>query len=189
MSHAVLIPAGCLGKPESGPKAGSLHRLTRRQPPATFHYKVVYNVFMTLKNSRHEAFASHVAKGISHTEAAKLAGYAEGSAHVTGCRLLKNAKVLSRIQELKGRVTEQTVTTSGITKAWVISKLRENAEQGMKEGQRTPAIRALELIGKELGMFVDRKEIGIGKLLEMSTEDLVRLLAEIDGEKATAAVN
>jgi hypothetical protein len=63
----------------------------------------------------------------------------------------------------------------------VLAKLRENAEKGMAEGQRAPAIRPLELIGKELGMFIDRKEIGLGKLREMSTEDLVRLLAEIDG--------
>ena len=37
-------------------------------------------------------------------------------------------------------------------------------------------------IGKELEMFVDQKEIGIGKLREMGPEISVRLLAEIDGE-------
>jgi len=144
---------------------------------------------MILKNSRHEAFAQHFAEGRTATEAATLAGYSERSARFRGSKLATNGNIRARIEELKSRASEKTVTTSGITKAWVISKLRENAERGMAEGQRAPAIRALELIGKELGMFVDRKEIGLGKLREMSTEDLVRLLAEIDSETRTAAVH
>src|SRR5262245_23928372 len=115
---------------------------------------------MILKHTKHEAFAQHVAKGVSGTEAAKLAGYAEGSAHVTASRLLRKANILSRIEDVRKHITEMATTSSGISKAWVISRLKENAEKGMAEGQRTPAIRALELIGKELGMFVDRKEIG-----------------------------
>ena len=137
---------------------------------------------MILKNSRHEAFAQYLAEGRTATEAATLAGYSERSARKQGSRLQTNGDIVARIEELKARVSEKTVTATGITKAWVLSKLKENAIDGMTEGQRAPAIRALELIGKELGMFVDRKEIGLGKLREMSTEDLVRLLAEIDGE-------
>lgn len=95
------------------------------------------------------------------------------------------------------------MTATGITKARVVSRLKENAdrvmqavpvlEDGKPTGEYTwnpnAANRSLEFLGKELGMFVDRKEIGIGKLREMSTEDLVRLLAEIDSEKAAVAVN
>jgi hypothetical protein len=58
---------------------------------------------------------------------------------------------------------------------WIIGKLVENAERAMKlpraredddeEGgeftyQGSVANRALELLGKELGMFIDRKEVG-----------------------------
>jgi phage terminase small subunit len=140
---------------------------------------------MILKNSCHEAFAQHIVEGRTATAAATLAGYSEKSARFQGSHLATNPNIRARIEELKARTSEKTVTTSGITKAWVLSQLRENAVQGVAEGQRAPAIRALELIGKELGMFVDPKEISLGRLKEMSTEDLVRLLTEIDGEAQT----
>jgi phage terminase small subunit len=141
-----------------------------------------------LKNARHEHFATLVANGTSGTEAAKVAGYSEVCAHVTGCRLIKNAKVAARIEELRSRKAAQVTSSAGISKAWVIEKLRENAEKGMEEGQRVPAIRALELIGKELGMFVEQKKIQIGRLSEATPEQLLQLLTEIDQELSRARV-
>jgi hypothetical protein len=76
----------------------------------------------------------------------------------------------------------------------VISRLKENADRAMqaarvidKEGKETgeytwqpsAANRALELIGKELGMFVDRKEIGT-RILER-TEGKVKDSLQVDG--------
>jgi hypothetical protein len=40
------------------------------------------------------------------------------------------------------------------------------------------ALRALELIGRELGMFVDRKEVRHGPLLNVTDEELDTILAE-----------
>jgi hypothetical protein len=83
----------------------------------------------------------------------------------------------------------------------VISRLKENADRAMqavpvldKDGKETgeftwnpnAANRSLELIGKELGMFVDRKQISVEDLRKMPTEELVRLLTYIDGEIQTA---
>jgi hypothetical protein len=135
-----------------------------------------------LRNARHEHFATLVAQGTSGTESAKLAGYTPSCAHVTAHRLIRNAKVAARIAELRTRTVEQATSSAGISKAWVISKLQENAEKGMAEGQRAPAIRALELIGKELGMFVDQKKIQIGRLSDATPEQLLELLTEIDQE-------
>ena len=81
-----------------------------------------------LKNSRHEAFAQHLAEGRTATEAATLAGYSEKSARFRGSKLATNSNIRARIEELKARTIEKAVTTTGITKAWVIQKLRENAE-------------------------------------------------------------
>lgn len=139
-----------------------------------------------LKNVRQEAFAQHIARGTTQTEAAKLAGYSEKSARIQGSQLLTNPNIRSRIDELRNRASEKTTDAIAISKGWVLEKLRENAESGMAEGQRTPAIRALELIGKELGMFVDRKQISVEDLRKMPTEELVRLLTYIDGEIQTA---
>jgi len=40
------------------------------------------------------------------------------------------------------------------------------------------ALRALELIGRELGMFIDRKEVRAGPLQDVSEEELDTILAE-----------
>jgi phage terminase small subunit len=66
-----------------------------------------------LKNARHERFAQELAKGKSQSEAYKSAGYsADGnSAEVNAARLLRNAKVSARVEELKGKAAERTVVT------------------------------------------------------------------------------
>src|SRR3954447_742888 len=46
---------------------------------------------------RQEAFARHVAAGRSLTEAARLAGYAWGSARQTGSRLMKEPQIAARV--------------------------------------------------------------------------------------------
>ena len=155
---------------------------------------------MILKNQKHEHFAQLIAKGnITKREAANTAGYSEKGAHVEATRLLKNPKIQARIAELTERKAEKVITTAAITKAWVLEELRENAERCLqrkpildRNGQEVWAFdapganRALELIGKELGMFVERKVIGFRDLRTATAEELMQLLAEIDSMLPTA---
>lgn len=55
---------------------------------------------MSLTNKQ-DKFAYNIADGMNITEAAIKAGYSEKSAHVTGSRTLKMAKVQERIQEIQ----------------------------------------------------------------------------------------
>jgi hypothetical protein len=95
--------------------------------------------------------------------------------------------VLKRVDELLAardladlEATRRATEALGIDKAWVMARLVENAERAL---QRVPvtnedgtvveyryegnvANRALELLGKELGMFIDRKEIRTQATLE-----------------------
>jgi len=103
---------------------------------------------------------------------------------VKACELLKNGKVSVRIEELQSEVSERAI----VSKEWVITKLVENIERAMQntpvldhEGSPTGeyryegsvANRALELVGKELRMFVDRKEVGQpGEFDNLSTHEL-----------------
>jgi phage terminase small subunit len=124
-----------------------------------------------LENTRHERFAQEVAAGKSASEAYQNAGYdAKGnSAEAAASRLLRNVKVADRVSELQERVAEGIV----LTRQWVVERLIENANKAMQsvavldsDGQPVGeyrydggvANRALELLGKELGMFVDRSE-------------------------------
>lgn len=126
-----------------------------------------------LDNPRHERFAQELAKGKTQLEAYRLAGYRpdDGAAN----RLSGNVRVATRVKE----ITERAATRAEITKAWVMERLMRNAqmclgeeplivpgsggegevaEEGRVEFRRDPAAanQALQLLGKELGMFVDR---------------------------------
>lgn len=145
--------------------------------------------------AKQEHFAHLVAKGLSGTEAAKTAGFAAKSAHVLASRMLKLDKVASRVAEIRKNISTLAEEKSAIDKTWVIDQLVENvgmAKQAIavcdREGKETgeyeqnlaAANRALELIGKEIGMFVDRKEIRTGKLDHLSPEDQVTALEAVE---------
>ncbi len=102
-----------------------------------------------LRNQRHERFAQEIARGLAACRAYEAAGYKpnDGSAG----RLHRNAQVLARVRELQGEAAELAV----LDRAFVLSRLMRNADH--EEGH--VANKALELLGKELGMFVDRSEV------------------------------
>ena len=52
-------------------------------------------------------FCLYYIKNFNATQAAIKAGYSPESAHVEGCRLLKNAKVKAEIRRLKGKMQEE----------------------------------------------------------------------------------
>ena len=56
---------------------------------------------------KQEKFCLHYLKTMNATQAAKSAGYSPESAHVQGCRLLKDPKVAARITELKKEMTSE----------------------------------------------------------------------------------
>lgn len=122
-----------------------------------------------LSNPRHELFAQELARGKSATEAYELAGYEPNDGNAS--RLKGNERISARVDEILGRAAERVE----IDRAWVLERLIENANRAMQtnpvldhDGEITGeyryegsvANRALELVGKELGMFVERKEVG-----------------------------
>ena len=110
-----------------------------------------------LTNSRHERFAQGLAQGKTADEAYVLAGYAENRGNAI--RLKANESIVARVAELQ----DQAVAKFILTKEWVIERLIENANRAMEINDGSVANgavanRALELLGKELGMFVERAE-------------------------------
>ena len=129
-----------------------------------------------LQNPKHERFAQEVAKGKPHTEAYEVAGYRDGKRNAH--RLGTNEGILGRVREIldereaiHGQATADAIKATALTKEWVIEMLTQNVARAMQaaavmdsEGnpigefqyQGSVANKALELLGKELGMFVDR---------------------------------
>lgn len=162
-----------------------------------------------LKNARQEVFAQNVASGMSNRDAYIKAGYSDhltGKSTIEmASRLRKKHQIAARIAELLEQrqeadekstalAIERAIEKVALTKEYVITRLMENAERAMQavpvknaKGEETGvyryegsvANRALELLGKELGLFVDRKEVGApGEFADVDARTLRQAIAE-----------
>lgn len=129
-----------------------------------------------LENVRHEKFARLVAAGDPASRAYIEAGYkaaTDTAARANGARLIANDSVASRIAEIRAELEQAAQKAAAVTKEWIVEKLRENALRALqaepvRDSKGNPtgeyayqgnvANRALELLGKEIGMFVERSE-------------------------------
>jgi len=126
-----------------------------------------------LTNNKHEHFAHLVVKGERPAKAYVVCGYSPSGAMQSGNRLLRKPDVAARVAELKSVVSERQVEKTSVDRAWVITRLTENVQRAMqiepvrdREGnpigqytyQGGVANKALELLGKEFGMFYPKPE-------------------------------
>lgn len=140
-----------------------------------------------LRNAKHEHFAQLIAGGLSAPKAYASAGYSEQGAAQSANRLLRDAEVSRRVDELRSAASERAIEKAAIDRAWIIEKLVENAKAAAAAEDFGPSNRALELLGKEVGMFIDRKEIRTGSLDEMKPDELRDLREAIAAERAARA--
>jgi hypothetical protein len=136
-----------------------------------------------LSNPRHERFCQELAKGTSQQQAYVLAGF---KAHASNpSALARDERILARVAEIQEaalemarEATEMAAERLSIDREWVMSRLIQNATTAASEGDFAPSNRALELLGKELGMFIDRKHVDIdGELRGVSDAALIALFA------------
>jgi phage terminase small subunit len=163
-----------------------------------------------LANARQEAFARHSALGLGPVEAAMAAGYRGKRIAGTAGTLAADAAVRARIAELGAAVSSRLVPAviaaggtgrdaagDAIDETWVMARLRLVAERSLqaepvtdRDGNPTGSFtfnaaganRALELMGKALGMFVDRREIRTGPLETKSDHELDALIHKLAAE-------
>lgn len=136
---------------------------------------------MTDKQKR---FCEEYLIDLNATKAAIRAGYAEKAAYSQGQRLLKNVEVAELITKLKAKQSERT----GITADRVLAELSKLGFADMAEVESFRAadkLRALELIGKHIGMFKDVEADA------PALEKLDRILAEVkaDADRKAEAVH
>lgn len=123
-----------------------------------------------LANPRHEAFVQGLFAGKSADQAFADAGYTPNSGNA--CRLKGNEKIQARLSELQARAEKQAM----LDRAGVLKELLENMRLAREGKQIAAANQALSLYGKEMGMFVDRRLLGISHIQDMSEEELLEFL-------------
>jgi len=106
-------------------------------------------------NPKQLRFVDEYLVDLNATQAAIRAGYSPKTAKVQGSRLLTHA-IISKAIRLG---QEQIAHKYEVTQEYVIEKLIENLDGSLREGQRGPANGALTLLGKHIGMFVDRTRV------------------------------
>ena len=134
----------------------------------------------TLRNPRHEQFAQLIAAGKTPAEAYALVGYAQKTAYTCGPRLLKRAFVSARVADLQQTVAVATVTRIALDRGFVLRELIENALQAKKNGEWSASNRALELLGKELGMFNHPEPVWDGDLATLTDPQLLRITEQFE---------
>ena len=89
---------------------------------------------------------------------------------VSANRLIKDARISALLQSLDEAVREKVIEDAVKTRRFVMERLHDKATQAKTESAE---LKALELMGRAVGMFTDKVE---GKIEEISTE---RLKAEL----------
>jgi hypothetical protein len=144
-------------------------------------------------NKRYEQFAI----GLTDGKPAKVA-YAEafncssGTASANASRLLRHEThglvIRARVSELRQErqrqedlAVERSIEKAAISRAWVLEELRSNAERAKRRGQGAVVNRALELIGREIGMFRDEPPKKLS-LEDLTVEALEALIVELEND-------
>jgi phage terminase small subunit len=140
-----------------------------------------------LKSEKMELFPQARARGLSLTASAREAGYSPNTCHVRGSELNRNPEVLERIAELREKMDRATVNSVVADRNWVLRNLVEIAHEAREARDRPGATKALELVGKELGMFVNRTQEIRSPMSDLSAQQLqaiIRYCEEREGESA-----
>lgn len=112
-----------------------------------------------LINPRHERFVRHWLKHGNASKAYGEAGYqatTRSSLDSSASALLRNPKIVSRINELRRSMAQKTE----ISLQSLLSDLAEDRALARSLGQVSAAVQATQLSAKLTGHLVDRKETG-----------------------------
>lgn len=109
---------------------------------------------------RQARFCEEYLIDLNATQAAIRAGYSEKTAREQAAQNLSKLNIQEKIAELKAERSKRTE----ITQDSVIQELAAVARAEVKGVRAVDKLKALELLGKHLGMFVERYEVNAAEI-------------------------
>ncbi len=106
---------------------------------------------------------------LTKTEAAKIAGYSEKRCRQEGSELT-NPKLNPLVAKYLGELREERLKKHEVTHATHVAELARIKELALKKNSFSAAVNAETNRGKAAGLYIDRKIIKTGKLLEDLSE-------------------
>lgn len=121
------------------------------------------------------AFASNIVQGMSPSDAYRRAydcsNMSEASIVSDANRLLKDARITQLLESFWVTLKENVIADNQATRRHIMSQLFDHAERA---GERTSdKLKALELMGRAIGMFTDKVE---SKVEEVNVDSLKKEL-------------
>lgn len=117
----------------------------------------------------------------AYRESYKADKMSENAIRVEASRMLDNPNISLTVEMANKKATEKVIKKLEVTKEWIIEQLVDIVILG-KAGDSEDAKanlsasnKALELLGKEKGMFIDRKEVRMGALDGINHDELKEL--------------
>ena len=147
-----------------------------------------------LKSGKQEKFSRLVAlDNLSISEAYKQSYNCENmkqdSIYQLSCRLSKQVKIRSRIEQLRESVTDKLISNLAWTKERFIKEAETNLIQSRESNQMNPANTALSLIGKVTQILEDKPQnqinIGIVETLGKLPDSVLASLEALSGSTET----
>ena len=120
----------------------------------------------------------YATEDVTRTEAAKQAGYGDGTASWAASRFLNGRDyphILVRIAEIKEELSRKYEVTFDSH----IRQLARIRDMALEKGQYAAAVSAEKSRGQAGGLYISRSEILVGKIDQMSREDVIAEIAKL----------
>lgn len=127
---------------------------------------------------RQEVFVKEYLVDLNAKNAATKAGYSKKTANAQGCQLLDNPKVKAQIDKEMGKRAARVE----ISQDYVLQSIKDTIEAARQTGKdHGSVLKGLELLGKHLAMWTDKKEVKstVEHLTsgDLSRDDLLKIAA------------
>ena len=136
-------------------------------------------------SAKEDRFAREYVVDLEKREAAIRAGYSKRGAAAQASRLLNRAKVVDRIAELQAALAGRI----DLNAEGVVRQLMKDHKLAQDAGHHSAAVRATELLGKRLGLWIDRvrTEAELQSDDELASEVIDAAVVLAKGDKALKA--